>query len=389
MTSSPVPLSPSLEAIDVVFGVVSLGASLPGILGNLFILQTFMRERQRLSRKIFILIALTDVTTSLCSGIPFGVSRLLGRASGLFSNGIFCNVSGLVFNITTRLSVFLISLLSFTRCFAIIRPMTQINTSLVLGSIGCYSAAQLIIAGIPFLNSAFTAPGSPHYFYYFDYHYTNCIWAVDMIVAPDTLLFRVAEYLLLFVPFFFPSLVVVASCCVCVVSLARAARRDPSISRAMPSAPSARRDSNTSKLSGLERLRSGSIGREKPHALKRGHNTSENALTSCKYRATRTITLVTLLFVILNFPYWVILLLFFIEQNTGLQIINYRNVYVQALFVFCTNVSPYLNAGLNPIIYFTRAEHARNRIGRLSSRAITTVTRFLAFANDDWARTSS
>ena len=354
--------SSSTSSIDMFFGSMSLASALPGIIGNVWILKMFYSEKQLLSRKIFILIALTDITTSFWSGIPFGISRLMGREPVLFENGAFCNLSGLVFNITSRLSVFLISILSFTRCIAIISPMQHIRSNLIMGSIAGYSMIQLIIGSIPFLH-IFMSPESggegesdgEGEFYKFNQHYTNCVWSVDQVI-PDTnkMLYDVAEYLLLFVPFFFPSIIVLASCCVCIVSLVKSASNFPTSSLI-------RKDSDGDKGRMSSRLRACSfdVRTDGDVIIPNSARSGRSSILSTKYRATRTITLVTLLFVTLNFPYWVILLLFFIEQNSGLQIINYRNEYVRCLFVFCTNVSPYLNAGLNPIIYLVRAKESK------------------------------
>lgn len=341
----------STMPIDVVFGIVSLSAAIPGILGNVWILKLFYSEKQLLSRKIFILIAITDVTTSLWSAIPFGASRLMGRQPVLFDNKAFCNLSGLIYNITSRLSVFLISVLSFTRCIAIISPMQHLRHNLVMGSILGYSIIQLITASIPFIHfvlADFTESleQSELSLYSFNEHYTNCVWTVDQVI-PDAkkVLYEVAEYLLLFIPFFFPSVIVLTSCGVCVYSLVRS----------VSNFPVSHRDSDFAgdKANGVRC----SVDLQ-PDQLETGRR-ARNSILSTKYRATRTITLVTLLFVILNIPHWVLLLLFFIEQNTGLQIINYRNEYVRCLFVFATNVSPYLNAGLNPIIYLVRVREIK------------------------------
>lgn len=332
-----------LIVIDAVFGHISLAASVPGILGNAWILRTFMMEKQQLSKKIFILIAITHLMTSFWSAIPFGVSRLMARAPILFSNLPFCNLSGLVFNTTSRLSVFLVSVLSFTRCLAILRPMKHISTRVVMGSVLGYSLIQLLISSIPLVN--FLLSANHNFLYQFESNYSNCVWLVDQIVSYGTIAYEVAEYFLLFVPFFFPSVIVLTCCCICVVSLVKSTTKFPlSYSPSMVSGASSSR-----------RPRAVSLDVEGEVLPRAGHF---NRRCVAKYKATRTITIVTLLFVILNFPYWVMLLLFFIEKNTGLQIIDYRNDFVRCLFVFCTNVSPYLNAGINPFIYMKSSRRA-------------------------------
>ena len=380
--------STTTSSIDILFGTMSLVSAVPGILGNVWILKMFYSEKQLLSRKMFILIALTHIATSFWSGIPFGLSRLMAREPMLFESKVFCNLSGLIFNITSRLSVFLISVLSFTRCIAIIRPMQHLRSNLIIGSIAGYSIIQLAIASIPFLRifvSEFD-PGaigeSQSIFYKFNKHYTNCVWSVDQIIPdPDTMLYVVAEYLLLFVPFFFPSIIVLASCCVCIISLIKSASNFPSSSLI-------RKGSEASKSPASARTCSVDLKPDGEVMAPKSDRQGRSSMLSTKYRATRTITLVTLLFVILNFPYWVILLLFFIEQNSGLEIINYRNDYVRCLFVFCTNVSPYVNAGLNPIIYLVRLKESKFSLSlnanwiRLNNLKMRSVSRLRDFVSN-------
>lgn len=345
----------STSSIDLVFGTMALVSAVPGILGNVWILKMFYSEKQLLSRKIFILIALTHITTSFWSGIPFGISRLMNREPVLLENKAFCNLSGLIFNITTRLTVFLISVLSFTRCIAIISPMKHLSTNLIMGSVAGYSIMQLAIGSIPFFCVSYYASGaageSKYAYYEFNEHYTNCVWSVDQIIPdPDSVLYEVAEYLLLFFPFFFPSVIVLTSCCVCIISLVKSASNFPRSSLI-------RKGGNRSPI--VTRISARKKADEEEVKLPISCRSGANSILNTKYRATRTITLVTLLFVILNFPYWVLLLLFFIEKYSALQIINYNNEYIVSLFVFCTNVSPYLNAGLNPIIYLIRVKESK------------------------------
>lgn len=318
----------TVQLIDYIFAYVSLTFAIPGIFGNIYILKTFFADKHLLSRKIFILIALTDITTSLNSAIPFGISRMMERKPMMFDSAVFCNISGVVFNITSRLSVFLISVLSFTRCLAIINPMQILKVNLVIGSILTYASIQLLIACIPFLNYLIHGTGAP--LYTFNTHYTNCNWELGLIIERGTLYFQIAEYLLLFVPFFFPSILVVASCCVCVWSLRKSTKPGLCV--------------NSSSV-----MINKCATREHSFGIRRVSYQKRN-------RATRTIAIVTFTFVILNFPYWVILLLFFIEQNSGLEIINYKNDYIRCLFIFCTNVSLYLNAGINPMTYIVRCK---------------------------------
>ena len=375
--------SSSTSSIDLVFGTASLISAVPGILGNVWILKMFYSEKQLLSRKIFILIAITHITTSFWSGIPFGISRLMGRQPALFNNKGFCNISGLVFNITSRLSVFLISVLSFTRCIAIISPMQHIRGNWIMGSIAGYSIIQLAIASIPFVVTDLETKSpaqTGRTFYKFDEHYTNCVWSVDQIISdPGTVLYEVAEYFLLFVPYFFPSIIVLTSCCVCIVSLIKSASNFPSN---FPSSSIVRKDQDSEGKKSLTLAQTTEHRQEGEGIIPGSGRRGKDSILSTKYRATRTITLVTLLFVVLNFPYWVILLLFFIEQNSGLKIINYRNEYVRCLFVFCTNVSPYLNAGLNPIVYLVRLKESKFslnlssnwiRIDNLRARSVSRI----------------
>ena len=324
---------------DLLFASVSVISSFCGIIGNIFILNIFYADRRQLSTKIFLVIAVTDLITSSNGAIPFSVSRFLFRAPALFSSAVFCNVSGVIDNITSRMSVFLISVLSCTRCLAVIRPLLRVNVKAVIAAIVSYVVIQLLIACIPFVNYFFVLDSSA--LYNFDPIYTKCTWQVDLVVSPTTKLFIFSEYMLLFVPFFFPSVFVVTSCIICICSLKNA---------------SVKQSRSNLELSGSLHIRS-----------------AERRTEVEKHRATWTVAIITLVFVLLNIPYWIILFLFFIEQNSNLTIMNYQSEYMRALFVFCSNVSLYINAGVNPFIYIFRVRSIRRKMNTIIIRFLIII----------------
>ena len=333
-----------MSTIDVIFAVVSVCSAIPGILGNTCILRVFYDERRLLSRKIFILIAVTDVIISISSAIPFGISRFFHRKPILFANKIFCNMTGVVFNISSRLSIFLISVLSFTRCLAIMNPIRVIRSNITMycvGGVQHNDNNNIMHTLHPLHNPSIQRRRKNNDFY------TNTSEYTPAVIGSWTLLLIQVHGCTTSWNIYYSSSP--SSCLLLLSSPAVFSASSPFHKEV--STEDQHRDPNNRNPGNYNGIRPVNPRNSCPGTRKKA-----------KVRATMTILIMTLTFVVLNFPHWVLLFLFFLERNISVSIVNYQNPWIIWLYIFCTNVSQYMNAGINPIIYITRVTEAQKRI---------------------------
>ena len=74
--------------------------------------------------------------------LPIAASSLSQRKPLLYSNSVFCNIHGFLWNITSRLSIFLVMILSLTRTAFLTMPFKKMNKRAVLLSIVVYCVIQ-------------------------------------------------------------------------------------------------------------------------------------------------------------------------------------------------------------------------------------------------------
>ena len=107
-----------------------------------------------------------DITTSLLC-LPLTLSYSQSRAPILFSYPVLCNVWGVGWALTSRLSIFLVAVLSMTRCLKITRPFLHVRACAVNTCTAAYVLACLGIGLIPFMYGS-------HYVY--DRVSVLCLW---------------------------------------------------------------------------------------------------------------------------------------------------------------------------------------------------------------------
>ena len=79
--------------------------------------------------------------------LPIAASSLSQRKPLLFSNSVFCNIHGFLWNITSRLSIFLVMILSLTRTVFLTMPFRKMDKRAVLLSIVIYCIVQVQFLG--------------------------------------------------------------------------------------------------------------------------------------------------------------------------------------------------------------------------------------------------
>jgi hypothetical protein len=173
-------------------------------------------------------------------------------------------------------------------------------------------------------------------FYFYDDVYTVCTWYLDDIldIEKQYHLYQLTYHFLLFIPFFLPSIFVVSSCIVCVLSLRR------------------------KKITA---------------------NANDN-----KAKASMTIVMFTLTYIILHVPLWIFLVLFLVTEH-GKVSVDFGEEVPLYLFIFSSKVSVFINAAMNPLLYLGRASSMKksfvDEVRRIGSRTRRIAANFLRKAS--------
>jgi len=108
---------------DRMLGTCFILCILIGVPTNAVALGYFLtRKKKNLPNKLYISICCIDICTVLLIPFPIAISCFNNRYPVLFNNEIFCEASNDIFSYLHKISMFLVMLLSFTRCFAIAFP---------------------------------------------------------------------------------------------------------------------------------------------------------------------------------------------------------------------------------------------------------------------------
>ena len=86
--------------------------------------------------------------------LPIGVSYFNKRNATLLNSTIICNIHGIVWYITSKLTIYLVALLSITRTISLVFPFYKINKNIALASIVLYLIYLVIPATFPFWYQA-------------------------------------------------------------------------------------------------------------------------------------------------------------------------------------------------------------------------------------------
>eukprot|EP00116_Pleurobrachia_bachei_P005856 sb/3466118/ len=277
-----------------------------GVAGNAVALPYFYRQRMDIPNKLYMLIILVDITTSVLV-FPISISYAGQRAPVLFASHALCQVWGVLWNVTSRLSVFLVLTLSVVRCINLTRPFTNIRHRAVMCIVGIYALLTLIAGMFPFFHGDL---------YEYDAMSVTAIWFMSSV--SDT------EFLVLFLIFF------VVSCSLPVL---------PILVSAVLSILAIRKSTSLTRLS----TRTASLRLTGRRVQRRARND----------RASTTIILITMAYLLCNVPFACYLIYEFIALtcNVGISISIDIGIYVR-LFLAVFSVS--INAALNPCIYYWR-----------------------------------
>ena len=150
--TNPMPIW-VIRHLDIFYGSIALYILTFGLTCNAITLGFFMQAKIDLVKKIYIMITTIDLITCLLM-LPIAISNFDHRNAHLFAQKFLCNAHGFLWNVSARLTVYLVMILSITRTIYLIFPFKKISQRNVLLSVAIYMLIQLGQASLPFAVSS-------------------------------------------------------------------------------------------------------------------------------------------------------------------------------------------------------------------------------------------
>ena len=295
----PMAASPTL---DTICGAMLAICLLFGTIFNLLALIYFtnISGRKSLAEKLYTVVSAVDLCTCL-SQTPVMLSLLTGgRDPVFFDNQLFCAAWVIVFEYLQRCSIFLVMLLSITRTIAITFPFYKIRSKMAMFSLLPYTCimATSLIVGIICFNQTFI--------YFTDYSYAIKVFLTNPPTSAETM-FNLIENNLYNIEILAPSLIIFISFIISLLKM----KECQSVSK-----------------------------------------TSHQKI----HQASLTVALFTLIFLILNLPFFVVLTCLTVDSIVA----SYPGPVFTKWFMhwhafpLSKVVLVVLNASLNPVLYSFR-----------------------------------
>ena len=324
-----------LPWLDKVYGSLEVTAILVGITLNSLTLRYFQKRSHQLSNLLFFFIALSDLLI-LTTCLPSAISILSERRPVLFAYRGMCILTGFLFNIASRMSVFLIALLALARAISLVFPLRRgRKKSSYLVPLVLYFVLNIVLASLPLIFSKDM--------YYYLSQGAQCSWGIqELSFVNSHTTFYGLTYTTIIVPWFIPGVIVLVSCVISLNTLIKSGKRRRIMTQSF----------NYTQIS--LNCSSSRKSREK---------SDQKPATRCTtYQATMTVVIATAVYIVFNVPCWlfnVIILLSLRNQDITKYFNGMTGIYLN---YFMGVLSVVLNSASNPIVYFFRMDVLRQEI---------------------------
>ena len=242
------------------------------------------------------------------------ISNFKSGHPGMFASTLYCNTWGVIWNILTRISIFLIGLLSVCRAISMVYPLPKFRRRYVVTSISLYLTILFIQSTIPFWYGMQ---------YSYSSYLTSCTWYIDDIFEYNSIQYKLLAFILIVLEFILPTVPIIGSCIVSVYTLIRS--KD-------------------------------AVGQ---------HELGKN-----KRDATITIILLTIVYIVFNIPMCIVHGLESVALFTSYSV-NWSSAgpAFKHIYIFLNTHSVALNSLVNTLLYFCRIrtlrEHSLNIIRKI------------------------
>lgn len=257
-------------------------------------LKYFQNRRKDLPTILYILITVVDIL-SCGTCIPSAVAYINNREPMWYGESWFCYGWGMLWAVIPFMSVFLVAVLSITRTISLIRPLQQVKTQSVMIIVIAYSSYLIMWSTVPIIFGYGNFVYTPEDTYCWES--TQAGWYSNVEIINGAVLLA------------FPIVPVIISCVIstyCVLS--------------------------SLKISTLS-----------------------TTVRNMKVEATITIILITMTYIFLNIPIFVIWVLYIYDNFNVRDVVILKYYSWSVCYVICVA----FNATLNPVIYLSRMEKFR------------------------------
>ena len=296
--------------VDLVLGLFLILFTIVGLVGNSAAFLYFWQKKNKcLAPLLYTVISAVDFLT--CTVTFPMISSLFNNRDPTFLKGSspICWTTLLINTFTTKMSMFLVMLLSFTRTLAIASPYYRIKNTAVMSAILIYAVTLLTIDSV-YLGKTWLRPVFRKWFAY-------CIFEAQKIPPSTFNLYTVSVQMSLILP----GLIVFISFIVGTCSL---------------------------------------LGVSKNHPIPGGEETQNR-------RITVTIAMFTGVFLVCNMPYFFTQLVLFSQvYSLDFHLPVYNNLTFHWYSGVVSSILTALNAALNPCLYILRMPHYRSWLSLLS-----------------------
>ena len=301
-------------AADKLYGSYCCICFVIGIFGNIISFLYFKSKKRNISSVIYLCLTVADVVVSF-SMFPKGLSYLSGRHPGvIFGSKYGCEVYYHLCNVTLHFSVFLTIRLSVSRTISLIDPFRRLRVKYLVIAVSTFYLLSLT-ESIGF-NMAYVVK--------MNYNDLSVSCSLTFHTVPWTLIYSSNA-----IYFIIPVFVVAISCVISLVLLTR-----------------------------------------------RNKNVKQKELQQSRNRATVTILLFALLYELCNLPmvaYKTITVIHFLTgKYSSLFELDEKQYIHNGVKLLCVG-----NSAVNPILYFWRMPHLKDRTATFFRRILLTFNRGL------------
>ena len=204
------------DAGYIIFGLVETLCFLIGAPGSAIIMSYFIVKTKDGSASEFlnVCISFTDLVICLLT-LSSAVSDFSYGDPVVFSNGTYCGIWGFLWNVSSKMSIFTIAVLSIARTLCVVVPFLGLRRRHIAIPVLIYFLIMVFQSSTPFIFTAKGAQGG----YFYEKSYTLCGFYIGEVFDIGTVEFQVFQYWVSYVNLLLPLPVIAISCCITVYSL--------------------------------------------------------------------------------------------------------------------------------------------------------------------------
>ena len=204
------------DSMCLAFGVLETVSFIIGVPGSAIILTYFVSKSKDKSVSTFLYIWISSTDLILCLlTFASAVSDFKSGEAAMFGNKYFCNITGFLWGILAKMSIFLIAVLSIARTISITFPFFKVKRLQVAILVSLYLSILVFEYSLPFIFNTKDAPGG----YYYMATSAKCRISISQIFDKASVPFWILYYWTTFGNLLLPLPVVIISCCVTVYQL--------------------------------------------------------------------------------------------------------------------------------------------------------------------------